>query len=327
MAQQSGSPVRGNAGQASQPGAVSPGVGNPAPANPAGSTQPGAPSPSTPTPAPTASKASPTTITDSAVDDNPYDPLLAPPPLPKGKATLIGGIATHVDQVRYRLTVKPFGGGSSLKIVLDERTHVYRNGTETTVLGIHKGDRVYVDTMLDGSRVFARNVRVENNVGIAEVRGQVTAVNGSTVTVRDELSLRPVTFTIDNGTTYSAARGSASGPGDLQPGALVDVQLSPVGKHDVARQVLTMAKPGEGYVFSGTVTHIDMRTGLVAVDNRSDDQTYDLTFNPSILSAKRDLKVGAEITARAVFDGKAYRADSLDIDQTSDKEDVQSKAQ
>ncbi len=45
-------------------------------------------------------------------DDNPYDPLLEPPPLPKGKTTLIGGIATNVDHVRNRMTVQPFGKGT-----------------------------------------------------------------------------------------------------------------------------------------------------------------------------------------------------------------------
>ena len=80
------------------------------------------------------------------------------------------------------------------------------------MLGIRKGDRVYADTMLDGARVFAKNVRVENQAGRAEVRGQVTGSIGEkgTVTVRDELSSQPVTFAIGSGTQYSAFKGSAS---------------------------------------------------------------------------------------------------------------------
>ena len=39
-----------------------------------------------------------------------------------------------------------------MKKAYDKRTHVYRDGVETTQLGIRKGDRAYVDTMLDGHR-------------------------------------------------------------------------------------------------------------------------------------------------------------------------------
>src|SRR5271165_1120133 len=113
----------------------------------------------------------------TAAEDNPYDPLLEPPPLPKGKPTLIGGMATSVDHVRNHLTVQPFGKGAKVKVFVDERSHIYRNGVETTVLGIHKGDRVYVDTMLDRDKVFAKNVRVITETGLAEVRGQVIGSN------------------------------------------------------------------------------------------------------------------------------------------------------
>ena len=90
---------------------------------------------------------------------NPGDPLLDVPPLPKGKATLVGGRVGKIDPIRNRITVEPFGGGDKMKVFFDERTHIYRDGTETTQANIHKGDRVYVDTLLDGPRVFARNIR------------------------------------------------------------------------------------------------------------------------------------------------------------------------
>src|SRR5208282_151926 len=117
-----------------------------------------------------------------------------------------------------------------VKVVVDERSHIYRNGTPTTVLGIHKGDRVYVDTLLDRSddKILAKNVRVVTDTGLAEVRGQVIATNPGrdTVTVRDMLSAKPVTFSFSSGTSYSSIKGIASA-GDVQPGALIDVQFSP----------------------------------------------------------------------------------------------------
>jgi len=82
-----------------------------------------------------------------------HDPLLDTPPLPKGKVTLIGGTVTGLDQIKNRITLQPFAG-KKLNVFFDDRTHVYRDGIETTQLGIHKGDRVYVDTMLDKTRVF-----------------------------------------------------------------------------------------------------------------------------------------------------------------------------
>ncbi len=292
LAQQDTGPIQGNAGQASQPASVTSGPGNPAPgtngASPSASVnvsttpkatthtsaQPPATTPQsdkrvpgTDTATPTRDKSLPNTDTTSPQDDAPrtvlstasgdpnaYDPLLEPPPLPKTKPTLIGGTAARIDHVRNLLTIQPFGGGHKIKMFLDERTHIYRNGEATTVLGIRKGDRVYADTMLDGSRVFAKNVRVENQIGVAEVRGQVTAVHREKgiVSVNDELSSQPVTFAIGSGTQYSALKGTASGA-DLQPGSLIDVQFAPgKDKHDVAQQVLLLAKPGDTYVFSGT---------------------------------------------------------------------------
>lgn len=268
-----------------------------------------------------------TVVVNGTGDDNPNNPLLETPALPQGKPTLIGGKATGVDHVRNLLTVEPFGGGKKLKMFLDERTHIYRNGAETTVLGIRKGDRVYVDTMLDGARVFAKNVRVENQAGGAEVRGQVTAVNHDkgTVTVKDELSSQPVTFSIDNSTAYSAYKGSATNS-DLRQGALVDVQFAPGReKRDVAREIILLARPGDSYVFSGVVTNVNMRDGTLALENRSDDQTYELHFGNSALDDRNKLKVGAEVTAHAVFDGKQYTANDLQIQQVAAAE--QSKDQ
>ncbi len=272
-----------------------------------------------------------TVLNTNSSDPNANDPLLEPPPLPKTKPTLVGGTASRVDHVRNQLTIQPFGGGQKLKVFVDERSHIYRNGQETTVLGIRKGDRVYADTMLDGSRVFARNVRVETQTGVAEVRGQVTAMNHErgTVTVRDELSSTPVTFTVGSGTQYSAYKGSASS-NDLQPGSLVDVQFAPgKDKHDMAKEVILLAKPGDTYVFSGVVTNVDMRNNMLALENRSDDQTYELHFDQSALDDKSKLKVGSEVTAHVVFNGKQYNANDLQLQaantENSDKPETPDK--
>ena len=247
-------------------------------------------------------------------DDNPYDPLLEPPPLPKGKPTLIGGIATSVDQVRYRVTLAPFGGGPKVKLFLDERTHIFRDGTETTVLGIHKGDRVYADTMLDGSKVFAKNVRVVTDASMAEVRGQVigTDPQKGTIRVQDQLSARPVTFSVSGATKYSSFKGNANS-GDVQPGALVDVQFS-------TGRVKPRCRAGDRrsgqagrrlcVLWRGDQPRHALRHAgcwrIAAIK-----KTYELHFNPAATEDSRQLKVGSEVTAHAIFDGKQYKASNL----------------
>lgn len=314
-AQQTGNPVqdssatRGNAGQASQPGGVTPGVGNTIPST---SSVPAASAPETTTPS------------NSSADnsDNPYDPLLEPPPLPKGKPTLIGGIATHVDHVRDRLTIQPFGKGEKLKVFIDERSHIYRNGTETTVLGIHQGDRVYADTMLDGSKIFAKNIRVITQPTLAEVRGQVIAVHPDkgTVTVQDQLSSKPVSFAIGGLTKYSSPKGNVTAS-DVRPGALVDVQFA-TGRQsrDTATEVTIVAKPGDSYLFAGEVTSIDMHSNVFVVENRSDDQAYEVHFDRGAMPDVQTLKIGEQVTARAIFDGKQYKTNDLTIEKSKPEE-------
>lgn len=270
----------------------------------------------------TASQTGTTASTNVDSEDNPYDPLLEPPPLPKGKTTLIGGIATSVDHVRNRLTVQPFGKGTKVKVFIDERSHIYRNGTETTVLGIHKGDRVYVDTMLaSNDRIFARNVRVLTESGLAELRGQVVSTNPGhgTISVRDQLSAKPVSFAVNAATKYSSTKGSATA-GDLQPGSLIDVQFSPRRDQAIAQEVKILAKPGDNYIFSGVITNLNMRTSSFFLDNKSDDESYEVHFSRDAVTNMAALRVGAEVTARTVFDGKQYTASNVRVEKTEQNE-------
>jgi uncharacterized protein DUF5666 len=307
-AQQSG-------GQVSLPATGSVGPGQGSAKTPPAASQP--PAENGPASSKGTSSATTTTPADTSADDNPYDPLLEPPPLPKGTTTLIGGIATSVDKVRNRLTVQPFGKGKKVKVFIDERSHIYRNGTETTVLGIHKGDRVYVDTMLaSDNRIFARNVRVLTQTGLAEVRGQVLSSDPGrgTINVRDQLSAKPVSFYVDRATRYSSTKGEAT-LGDLQPGSLIDVEFTPRQDKAVAQEVKLLAKPGDNYIFSGKVTNVNMRTGSFFVDNTTDDQNYEVHFTRDSVNDFPALRVGAQVTARATFDGKQYVASNVHIEK------------
>ncbi|HWR36420.1 MAG TPA: hypothetical protein VN622_11180 [Clostridia bacterium] len=245
------------------------------------------------------------------------DPLIEAAESPKGPLTLIGGTAVKVDRVRNRLVLQPFGGGKKMRIVFDDRSHIYRDGRETTVTGIREGDRVYVDTMLVGGSIFARNLRVQTQSGPAEARGQITAYNPTTgiVTMQDQLTAQSVEFVANPGMPVKASHGPAT-VADLRPGALVDVIFQPGrGRAGGAREISILALPGASYFFAGRVTNVDLSAGLLAIENQSDNRNYELRFDPARLGRQEILAIGAEITANATFDGRGYMAQTLSVSQ------------
>jgi hypothetical protein len=237
-----------------------------------------------------------------------YDPLLDLPPLPQGKTTLVGGTVHSVDQIRDRLTVQPFGG-HAMKIFFDERTHIYRDGVPSTQLVIQKGERVYVDTMLDGTKVFARNIRVVTGSAAADARGQVVRNDAATgrITVLDELSAQPVTFRVTPSTVVKGG-GSAGSVAQLQPGSLVTVKFAPDRRNrDVAQEVSVIAAPGSLFTFYGRITYLNLSTRTLAVANQSDKKTYDIKFTPAAVDPQM-LGQGKLVLVKARFDGAGYTA-------------------
>ena len=85
------------------------------------------------------------------------DPLLDLPPVPKAGATLVGGVISKLDRVRDRMVVKPFGGGQ-LEISFDPRTKFFRGEQVATARDLRLGDRVHVETVNEGSRIFAKQI-------------------------------------------------------------------------------------------------------------------------------------------------------------------------
>jgi hypothetical protein len=247
------------------------------------------------------------------------DPLLDTPPLLKGTPTLIGGTAVKVDRVRSRVLVQPFGDKKKMPIFIDERSHIYRNGVETTIMGIKKGDRVYFDTILDGPQVFAKNVRVMSETGGAEVRGQITAYDPSrgTIQLQDALSSRPVTFHVTNQTQVRAQGGNAS-VSDLAKGALVDVLFAPdKANRGIATEITLLARPGVTYTFAGRITNVNVRDGIHSVENQTDGKVYDIEFDSRSRSERSGVHIGNEVSIRATFDGENYRATNVAVTEAN----------
>lgn len=248
-------------------------------------------------------------------NDNVGDPLLDVPPLPKGNVTVVGGTVSKIDQIRNRMVVEPFGGGDKLKLNFDERTRIFRDGTETTQMGIHKGDRVYVDSMLDGSRVFARNIRVQSQAGPADASGQIEALNlnSGVMTLRDQLSAEPVNFRVDSA-TVAKRDGKQIGLGEVKTGSLVTLQFAPGGRaRGVVKEISILAVPGTSFTFAGKVTFLDLRSKQLAVENASDGKTYDISFDPPAVEGRENLTVGSQVSIVAAFTGSGYVAQSLTV--------------
>ena len=159
---------------------------NQAPANQA-STNQAAPNPSPATPAAPDQEASGSEAIHSA---DAVDLLPELPAVPTGKSTLVGGRVGKVDHVRDEITVQPFGG-RNLRIVFDGRTQILRDGAKVTASDLRGGDKIYVDTVLDGTTIFTKNIRIQTQRTSGESRGQVVSIDSgrAELVINDPLSL------------------------------------------------------------------------------------------------------------------------------------------
>jgi Domain of unknown function (DUF5666) len=260
--------------------------------------------------------------TSGAVGANGRDPILDPPPFPSGNATLVGGIIRDVDHVRNRMVVAVFGGGR-WTVFFDERTHIFRNGAETTNLALKKGERVYVDTMLDGARhdIFARNIRVGVSAPPADADGQIMVVDKAhgEITLRDSINSVPVHFGVDKETRISSGATPTSLQ-QLKTGALVHVKFAPEsGNRGVAREIIITASPGAAFTFLGNLTFLDLHRGLLAIHNVTDNKNYDIHFRPDRTQQAANLGIGSNVKIIATFEGTQYTAQSIALTDEAGK--------
>ena len=253
--------------------------------------------------------------TSGGLSTNGHDPILDPPPFPSGGTTLVGGTIRSVDRIRNRMVVNVFGGGH-WKVSFDERTHIFRNGAETTQLALKKGERFYVDTMLDPANhdILARNIRVGVTVPPADASGQITSVDTEhgQLSLRDNINSVPVHFGVDKETLITNGNTPIT-LDSVKPGALVHVKFSAQsGYRGIARQITVIAMPGAAFTFVGKVTYLDMHRGLLAVQN-IDGKTYDIHFSQHNTAEAGNLSVGTPVKIVAIFEGSQYTAQSVQV--------------
>jgi hypothetical protein len=242
------------------------------------------------------------------------------PSLPAAKSTLVGGIIDRLDRVQDRLTVRVFGGGK-MNILFDPRTHIYRDGEPASASDLRKGDRVYIDTMLDGANVFARNIRLKKSTTDAESQGVVLSYHPDRgeLTMRDVLS--PDAFKVRfSSSTRILQGGRAVSPIEITPGTLVAVKLgAQQDGHDWAREISLLAAPGASFTFAGQVTSLDLRMGLLVLTSTTDRKSYEIYFDPSVLAIDDNLHPGTDVTILTRFEGNKYLARSLTINPSPER--------
>jgi hypothetical protein len=252
----------------------------------------------------------------SGADTLPADPLT----MPTGKSTVIGGTISAVDPIMDQLTLKVFGGGRPIKILFDERTQVYRDGVKTSLRDLRTNDHASVETMLDGTTVFARSVHMLSRSPEGECQGQVVSYDTGTgeLTVSESLSPELIKLRVPAGTAIVRQGQAASAPGnsgvsDLVKGTLISATFSSDNKgKGIANRIAILATPGSEISFSGSVTFLDLRSNqFVVADN---DQSYKIVFDPAAFPAARNLHEGANVKVTAEFDGSRYVARAITID-------------
>jgi hypothetical protein len=239
------------------------------------------------------------------------------PPVPRAKASLIGGTVERLDRVRDRVTLRVFGGGR-MSILYDPRTRVYLGTKDATIADLHEGERIYIDTILDGNAVFARSIRVKSAQAQGESQGTVVRLkpDGGELMLRDSISPTPVRVRLNSSTRV--LQGDRAVPTNtLLAGSLVSIKFNSEGNgHDVAREITILALPGTRYTFAGQVTHIDLRTGLLVINSSTDQKTYEIYLDPST-PPDDSLQPGSTVTVTADFQGSRYVARNVKIEPQS----------
>jgi hypothetical protein len=234
----------------------------------------------------------------------------------KGAATVIGGTVSKLDPVRDELTVRVFGSRKTMKVLFDPRTRFYRDGVPAGSADLRKDSHISMETRLEGTDVVAESIHIFGQASSGECKGQVVGYDAGKgeLLVRDTLSPDPVKLTVSPQTMISGkGQESAAAAADLTKGALIEARFSPDshGKR-LATSVTVLALPGAEFTFSGSITFLDLHSGMMAIKDPQDQTTYEITFDPKAIKESQKLREGENVTVRARFEGDRYQASAID---------------
>jgi hypothetical protein len=238
--------------------------------------------------------------------------LPALPDLQPQKTSIVGGTVEKLDRLRDQITLRVFGGGK-MKIEFDPRTSIYKADGKGTASDLRAGDHVSIDTVLDGSNIFARNIRVEAS-GAGESEGVVvrySATRGELI-VHDVISPRPLKVHVTDQTKVTD-HGNAVAIGAVRPGTLVTLQFDAQRNGlNRARQIGVLAVPGEAFTFVGRITALDLSSGLLVLTSATDGKTYEIHFDPATEGNDR-LREASDVGVLTRFNGQRYVAENISL--------------
>ena len=253
------------------------------------------------------------------VQGAPASPSALPLP-PSGKSTVIGGAIRQVDPVRDQFTLHVFGGGK-MKILFDERTHVYRDGVKVPLRDLRPDGHASVETVLDGTAIFALSVHTLSRASEGECQGQVLRYDAGKgeLTVSDALSHEAIQLGVPAGTPIihvgqAASSSAGSVASELTKGTLISVKFQSTDKgRGIARQISILAAPGSAFEFVGNITFLDLHAErLVLVDPR-DGKSYSISFNPASFPISQHLHPGMHVRVTTEFNGAGYVATAIRV--------------
>lgn len=242
------------------------------------------------------------------------------PPAPAGKSTVLGGIIRDLDPVRDQFSLQIYGQ-RAMKILFDERTRVFRDGVKIPVHDLRADDHASVETVLDGTNVFALSIHILSQSPKGDCQGRVVRYDPGTgeLAVRPAQSAKAVKLIVPANTSVVREGATAftlesSGLGDLVAGALVSVTFTPEPSgRDVARRIAVLAVPGSTFVFGGSVSFLDVHLGLLELVDPRDGKSYEIHFDSARVPASGNLHPGENVTIKARYDGSRYEAGEITV--------------
>ena len=240
------------------------------------------------------------------------------PAPPRGKSTILGGEISTVDPVRDELTLK-VAGQHPVKILFDERTLAFIDGKKISLRQLGHADHASVQTLLDGTNVFAVSIHILSQAPQGEYQGRVLNYDSSSnqLTLNSTMFPEPVKILVPAGTPVvrvgqPAFTSAHLGMGDLVKGAMISVTFtSDKQGRGVADQVTVLATPGSTFVFTGTIASLDMHAGRLSIFDPADEKTYQVSFDAGNFPSAQNLHSGDHVMVTADFDGIHYVANAI----------------
>jgi hypothetical protein len=187
---------------------------------------------------------------------------------------------------------------------------------------LQNGNHVSLETVLDGTTIFARSIHMLTQLSEGECQGQVLNYNpgNGELIVRDILSREPIKLRVPANTAIVREGQAASSSANLGPGTLVSVKFQPDNSgHGVASRIAILANPGTSFVFSGNVAFLDMHSGLLVLIDPRDNRRYEILFDPAQSPINRNVHEGTNVSVTADFDGSHYSARVVTMNPASGK--------